>query len=57
MPKCKYCGSETGTDNKVCAHCYSKLPLVKKFVKMCEPYKAIIERRKERNAKEKEQAL
>ena len=57
MPKCKYCGSETGTDNKVCATCYSKLPLVKKFVKMCEPYQAIIERRKERNAKEKEQAL
>ena len=56
MPKCKYCEVQI-TSGTICSACSAKRVLVRKLIEMCEPYKAIIERRKERNAKEKEQAL
>lgn len=37
---CVYCGKKlVGNERKMCSLCRSKLPLVRKFVKMCEPYR------------------
>ena len=37
--ECKYCGIETANADCICGTCRNKLPLVRKLVKMFEPYR------------------
>jgi len=38
VAKCKYCGRESQYKD-MCGVCREKYPLVRKLVKMCEPYR------------------
>ena len=49
MAECKYCGGKNDIHKDICSNCRSRLPLVKKLIKMLEPYKEIVEERKVRN--------
>lgn len=50
MAKCKYCGVNIKGYSKICGTCRGKLPLVRTIIKMLEPYKKLVEKRKNQNA-------